>query len=103
MRGVAGQRFRSPQNHANQEHPPDRVRGAGSRGGDLRQHRRHSQFLQVNAIKGARIFSEAERRTGRSLRTSRYDDDNEYVEKQTGPQARYLSLFICLSVFLSPP
>jgi len=48
MRAVAGQRFRSPQIHANQEHPPDRVRPAGSRGGDVRQHRGHSEVLPVN-------------------------------------------------------
>lgn len=33
---VAGERFRSLQNHVNQELSPDRIRPAGSRGGNLR-------------------------------------------------------------------
>jgi len=48
MRAVAGERFRSPQIHVNQEYPPDRVRSVRSRGGDLCQHRGHSELLSVN-------------------------------------------------------
>lgn len=81
MRVVAGERFRPPQIHANQEHPPDLVRAGGSRGGDLRQHRRHSEILRVNTIKRARIFFEAEGYMRRSLRTNLDDYDVEYVEK----------------------
>lgn len=95
MRALAGERFRSPQSHANQEHPPDLVRAGGSRGGDLRQHRRHSEILRVNAIERARMFFEAEGHTRRSLRTNL--DDVEYVEKQTSSQARlpFFSRSLC--------
>lgn len=52
MRAVAGPRFRPPPSRANEEHPPDRVRGAGPRGGDLCQYRGHSEILRVNARAG---------------------------------------------------
>lgn len=50
MRALAGARFRSPESDADQEHPTYHIRAAGSRGGDLRQHRGHSELLQVNAL-----------------------------------------------------
>lgn len=71
MRAVAGERFRSPQSYTNQEHPPDLVRAARSRGGDLRQHRGYSEILRMNRNQTrARIFFEAERHTRCSLRTN---------------------------------
>lgn len=47
MRPMAGEGFRSFQNHANQERAPDRVRSSGSPSRDLRQYCRYSEILQL--------------------------------------------------------
>lgn len=106
MRVVAGERFRSPQSHANQEHPPNRIRDTGPRRRDLHQHRGHSELLQVNqAIQYTRanIFRSKETYRGSlrtwSLRRSFDDDGVEHVEKQTSSQVRPFPFSIPLSHF----